>query len=168
MTTPDGRRIPDGKDRRVPSEHGEHAHPAPEQGEQGIAGERGDSGDRGITGERGMKGDHGQHGEKGEQGEAGESGTYLHRTQALALAAFIVLAFLVLAYRTEYNTGTIQRNQMQSCQTARDVVQKYNGLLDANIVIERNNKFIDDDVRSKRVAAYTAAHFNVPVCEDIK
>lgn len=80
----------------------------------GDTGERGDTGDRGIAGERGPKGDHGQHGEKGLTGLTGPTGApgtsapYLRRNQTLAIFGFIVLAFLLLAYRSESNANHIR------------------------------------------------------------
>ena len=92
--------------------------------------ERGDRGDRGVQGERGERGDHGQHGEKGDTGSTGSTGStgasgpigrtgptspYLGRNQTLVIFAFIVVAFVLLAYRTELNTDRLDRNVYEAC-----------------------------------------------------
>lgn len=83
--------------------------------------ERGDKGERGVAGERGAKGDHGQDGKKGVQGEPGVAAPYLDRKKTLALFAFVVLAFVVLAVRTESNTQDIQKGVYEVCIAKADV-----------------------------------------------
>lgn len=137
----------------------------------GDQGERGQSGDRGVTGERGAKGDHGQDGEKGDTGArglTGEPAPYLGRAKTLALFAFVVLAFFLLAWRSEINTSEIAKVQTQSCEISRSILVKYNSLQQANILIETDNKFIDDKVRALRVKAYTEAILPVPDCADLQ
>lgn len=80
-----------------------------------------DRGDRGIAGERGPKGDHGQVGERGKTGNTGEAGAdgipYLGRKQTLFLFGFVVLAFVLLAARTEINARHIKQGVYQDCLT---------------------------------------------------
>lgn len=95
--------------------------------------ERGQSGDRGVTGERGMKGDHGQHGEKGDTGKTGCAGPtgpigktgptspYLGRTKTLVIFAFIVVGFLLLAYRTEVAVDRGQRGVYEACLARAEI-----------------------------------------------
>ncbi len=101
-----------------------------------MAGERGDSGDRGIAGERGPKGDHGQDGRTGMAGREGKEGVvgpvgpigktgptspYLGRTQTLVIFAFIVLGFLLLAYRTEATGERAQQGIYEACLARVDI-----------------------------------------------
>lgn len=58
--------------------------------------------------ERGPRGDHGQVGERGPQGEVGPQA--LTKWQTLALFGFVVLAFIVLAFRSEMQTEEIREN----------------------------------------------------------
>ncbi len=106
-------------------------------GERGQSGDRGESGDRGIAGERGPKGDHGQHGEKGEIGTTGVAGPigrtgptspYLGRTQTLVIFAFIVLGFVLLAFRTEATADRAQQGVYQAC-LARAEISRLTGTL---------------------------------------
>lgn len=129
----------------------------------------GPPGKQGVQGERGKQGDHGQHGEKGSTGARGAAGAdapYLNRNKTLALFSFVVLAFVLQTVRIEINTSEISENQHIACTSANRVLVKYNGLLEANIKIERTNKFIDDAVRKARIDAYTAARLELPVCEN--
>ncbi len=103
-------------------------------------GDRGQSGDRGVTGERGPKGDHGQHGEKGDKGGAGPAGPcgpigrtgptspYLGRRQTLVIFAFIVVGFVLLAYRTEVAADQGQRSIYEAC-LARAEISRLTGTL---------------------------------------
>lgn len=63
-----------------------------------------------TQGERGRTGDHGQTGQTGERGVPGARGARgesFSKGQVLAMFLFVVLAFVVLAARTEYNAGKI-------------------------------------------------------------
>jgi hypothetical protein len=75
-----------------------------------------------TRGERGPKGDHGQQGEHGETGitgRQGEKGVGFSRTQVAVMFLFVVLAFMVLALRTEHNAGRIDVLEHQvACQNA--------------------------------------------------
>ena len=93
-------------------------------GERGESGDRGDKGERGVAGERGMKGDHGQDGETGATGRRGPQGDpapYLDRRKTLALFAFVVLAFTLLAARSEINANDIRRGVYENCLTRAEV-----------------------------------------------
>jgi len=86
-----------------------------------------------VTGERGQKGDHGQHGEKGDKGSTGAVGPsgpigrtgptspYLGRNQTLVIFAFIVVAFVLLAYRTEIITDRIEQDVFQACAERAEI-----------------------------------------------
>lgn len=86
--------------------------------------------ERGDRGERGPKGDHGQHGEAGCEGKQGATGAtgapgapaaYLSRNRTLALFAFVVLAFLLLAVRSEIHTRDIREGVYENCLTRAEV-----------------------------------------------
>lgn len=66
-------------------------------------------GERGPTGDHGQRGDVGQTGAVGPAGKTGLAGrNVLTREQTLALFGFLVFAFVLLAYRSEYNADNIQ------------------------------------------------------------
>ncbi len=87
-----------------------------------------------------MKGDHGQHGEKGDRGTVGPVGPsgpigktgptspYLGRTKTLVIFAFIVVAFALLAYRTEITADQAQRSIYEAC-LARQEISRLTGTL---------------------------------------
>lgn len=138
---------PDQPDRRQHNMLGEHQHP--------------------TTRERGPQ---------GERGERGRTTTpYLERNKVIALFAFIVLAFVLLAYRTEVNdkdndtnTERIMRNQHMSCQDSLSILLKFNEQQRANTEIEKANPFINDEVREQRLKAYAAAILPLPDCKAIQ
>ena len=151
----------------------------PRRGERGERGYKGDKGDKGDhqKGDRGMPGMPvvGATGATGKTGPSGKDARYLDRKQILALFAFVVVAFLLLAWRSEVNADKIQRdserisrNQFQSCTVSRDILLKFNAQQRGVIAIERTNKFIDDVVRAKRIKVYTEAILPVPDCEALR
>ncbi|HXH36913.1 MAG TPA: collagen-like protein [Plantibacter sp.] len=74
--------------------------------------------------ERGGRGIQGERGERGATGPAGVTGAgapYLGRSQTLALFAFVVVAFLLLAYRTEVNTSNIRQGVHEACMQRADI-----------------------------------------------
>lgn len=94
-------------------------------GERGPKGDSGDfQGERGASGERGVAGERGPQGDDGRSGQAGAAGAdshYLDRKKTLALFGFIVLAFVLLAYRTEVNSRDIQKAVYEVCIAKADV-----------------------------------------------
>jgi hypothetical protein len=66
-----------------------------------------------TRGERGRTGDHGQRGETGATGDRGRS---FSRTQVLVMFLFMVVAFTLLAVRSEHNADRIDKiEQRQVC-----------------------------------------------------
>ena len=95
---------------------------------------------------------------------------------------FVVFAFVLLAWRSEINADKIFKNGMliskqqqlfeeqrvRSCVGSLVIIQKYNALQDTQIQLEMNNKFIDDNLRKQRIAAYRAAKVTpLPTCENL-
>ena len=78
----------------------------------------------GERGETGKTGDQGIPGPKGDKGEPGDRGPKivlsgqraLGRTQTLTIFAFIVIAFVLLAYRTETADDRLVRNVIEACE----------------------------------------------------
>lgn len=78
-------------------------------GERGPVGDHGQEGHPGRTGNTGEKGAPGKTGDTGARGATGAAGTnVLTKAQTLALFGFLVFAFVLLAYRAEYNSDNIQ------------------------------------------------------------
>lgn len=63
------------------------------------------------------RGEQGERGKTGATGKTGASAPYLHRGQTLALFAFIVFAFIVLAVRSEINASNIRQGFYENCIT---------------------------------------------------
>jgi hypothetical protein len=74
-----------------------------------MAGERGMTGDHGQDGRQGVDGPAGLTGEQGEEGVRGRDA--FTRKQTAVIAAFILFAFMVLAFRAEHNATNIRENQ---------------------------------------------------------
>lgn len=102
------------------------------------------------------------------------------RRRQNVIFAFVVFAFLLLAWRSETNSDRIARNsntigkqqllfrqqEIQSCMDGLMIVVQYNKLQDDMIEIETTNPFIDDALRRKRILAYKAAKISPsPTCD---
>lgn len=103
--------------------------------------------------------------------ELNEKRHYRARLRQNVTFAFVVLAFLLLSYRSEVNSDRIDKNtgiiaiqqenfqqaQIRSCASGLLIIAKYNKLQDDQIKIELQNKFIDDSLRKKRILAHLNA-----------
>ena len=103
-----------------------------------------------MTTPRGPRGDVGKTGATGKTGARGESSPYLGKRQTLALAAFIVAAFLLLSVRSEINADRISTNadritmtQQAACESGLEILVKFNRQQNALIEIERSNAGVD-------------------------
>lgn len=134
------------------------------------------SGVAGQRGERGPKGDHGQDGARGPAGHVGLDSPYLGKAKTLVLFTFVVLAFVLLAYRSEmvssnlerinntqqHQFDTFQKAYLTECQQ-RIAYDKASVEFRRAAVIafrdaaqqEKTNKFIDDILRKQRADNYT-------------
>lgn len=126
-----------------------------------------ESGERGEAGERGPKGDHGQPGVRGATGATGAT-AYFRRSQTLVLFGFIVLAFVLLAWRTEINANNLLNQQHNGCLIRKESVLKFNRQQVELTKIEQRNKFINEDIRQARIKVYQEGALVVPDCESIK
>jgi hypothetical protein len=133
-----------------------------ESGERGPAGERGVTGRQGEAGVSGRQGEAGNTGSTGETGEAGErgkagavggrgrTGRGLSNTQMTVIFLFVVLAFVVVAGRTEVQQRQINRNahrievtQYEICTTRNAATRRQNALIDAAIEAEKRKPHPD-------------------------
>ncbi len=89
--------------------------------ERGLTGDRGQTGACGTDGVDGAVGERGATGARGATGLTGPTSPYLGRRQTLAIFAFIVAAFVLLAYRVETNTNRFDRDIYDACK-ARAVI----------------------------------------------
>ena len=95
------------------------------------------------------------------------------RKRLTALACFVVLAFLVLSYRSEVNSDRIDLNtrhifetQQASCESSREILRKYNRQQDDLIALEQVNPGADAATRDGRIRAYRTARIDpLPVCD---
>ncbi len=105
-------------------------------GERGPAsndGKSGDLGQNGQVGKRGVKGRTGMTGKPGLTGEKGDPA--LSRSQTLVMFLFIVVAFILLAYRTEINSDRISNNTRLICEAVNMSVTNVNSVIDTNSVV---------------------------------
>jgi Collagen triple helix repeat (20 copies) len=116
------------------------------QGEAGVSGRQGDPGQTGSPGESGVPGPVGAAGAAGPAGEIGPTGPAgsqkapLSRGRALAMFLFVVLAFLLLAGRSEIQQNRIERQQRQLQEQQR--------------LINRNITTLGRDVRADCLFKY--------------
>lgn len=90
----------------------------------------------------------------------------------MVLGGFVLFAFLLLAWRSEVNADRISAAQYRvsttqnaACLSGLEILRKSNLLQDTLIEIERENDFIDDELRAARIEAYESARINpLPVC----
>lgn len=81
------------------------------------------------------------------------------------LAAFVVLAFLLLAWRTERNQDRIAQDAKASCARSIAIITEFNALQDRLIEVERTNTAIDPRIRDARIAAYESGRIlPLPTC----
>lgn len=86
----------------------------------------------------------------------------IRRTRLVAL--FAVLAFLLLAYRTEGNATDIRMGQQASCLSGLAIIAKFNGQQDLLAQIERDQNLSPEFVK-RRIAAYEGSRIiPLPVC----
>ena len=129
-----------------------------------------------MTTPRGPRGDVGETGATGKTGARGESSPYLGKRQTLALAAFIVAAFLLLSVRSEINTDRISANaaritmtQQVTCESGLEILVKFNRQQDALIAIEQANPNVDPTTQAARIRAYEVGRIDpLPVCDPIR
>ncbi len=130
--------------------------PQGDHGQAGSSGQAGASGQRGYVGERGRDGQTGGTGVPGQTGRTGDTGqtgqmgpSVLSRTQTLAMFLFVVIAFTLLAYRSEVNADNIKENntkqleqdQYSQCLNRNENIERSNNLYEGLIWIERKNPF---------------------------
>ncbi len=95
------------------------------------------------------------------------------RRRLMVLAGFTLLAFLLLAYRSEEgarrinaNAKRISNTQQVTCMSGLEILIKFNRQQDVLIGIEKTNQFINDKVRQARITAYKDARIEpLPICE---
>lgn len=81
------------------------------QGEAGVSGRQGEAGLLGPAGSTGLAGPPGGRGSPGIAGARGPAGRPMGRSQALAMFLFVVLAFVLLAYRSESQQRHLRETQ---------------------------------------------------------
>lgn len=136
-----------------------------------------------TIGECGSQGDHGQHGDTGATGatgkagatgQAGPRGAGFSRPQTLAIAGFVLLAFLLLSWRSEINASDIRRNSaadlIARCEASVAVLDRINNQLTDLVAIDQS--LIDDEPERPRAAsirlrieAYRSGIQPVPNCD---
>lgn len=142
---------------------GEIGHTGPvgqrgERGQTGLAGLAGDAGERGQTGDTGITGPTGLTGEVGPTGNVGPP--VLTRAQTLAMFLFIVAAFVVLAYRTEYNSGRIDDLIRVECEARNVNAARSNAVIDTAIDAETRKPKPDQ----QRIKDLTNFKQDLPQC----
>lgn len=127
------------------SERGE-AGVAGRQGEAGVSGPQGEVGREGPVGigVPGKPGKPGMPGPAGRPGGRGREGRGLTNTQVTAVFLFVVVAFLVLSIRSEFQQRRIDRNshmiavtQYEQCQLRNAGTRRQNMLIDSAIAAEK-------------------------------
>lgn len=94
------------------------------------------------------------------------------RKRTLALTCFVLFAFLLLAWRSEVNSGRINDSnraitvtQRATCESGLAIITKFNAQQDILADIERTNQFIDDPLREARIKAYEDVRvIPLPIC----
>jgi len=158
-------------ERGMQGDHGQDG----DQGIAGLPGERGRDGQTGLAGlpgERGAPGDSGQIGVTGDTGVAGPSPT----SRLLVMFVLMMVAFLVLAVRSEINADNISDNNrdldrfaQEQCEQRSVNVARLNIVYTGLIAIEKKSLLTErnlteiQDIRS-RIDLYSANKFIVPIC----
>lgn len=99
-----------------------------------------------------------------------------NRKKIYVLGAFLLSAFLLLAWRSEVNGDRISRNsdvirenQYRNCLNGRMILDNFNTQQDALIVVEKANPFVDQAIRDARIKAYLGAKIEpLPNCAMLK
>lgn len=140
----------------------------------GIQGIQGNPGPDGHTGGVGVQGAQGQPGKAGQTGPAGAAGadslelTDRRLVFLVALLAFVMTLFggLILhntagitsaSHRLAHQQWVDQQNTYQTCLTRSGITEHNNATFDKLADIERDNRFIDENIRQRRVSVYAQA-----------
>lgn len=131
-------------------------------------GERGKTGDTGQRGQVGQTGATGKHGTRGDKGETGEAFT---RGQTLFLAVFVVVAFIIVAYRSEVNSRSIARDDREHhaaavkvCELTNDNSRAINTLLDGIINSIESSPMLSAKEKKQRIDFYEASRLKIADC----
>ena len=81
------------------------------------------------------------------------------------ITIFVLVAFMLLAYRTEYTNRLVTDDQKASCSRGNSIIADFNLLEERLIAIERTNMSVTKAVRDARIAAYQDARIiPIPSC----
>lgn len=87
------------------------------------------------------------------------------RHRQWVITIFVLGAFLLLAYRTEYTNNLVTSDQKASCARGNAIITDFNLLEDRLIAIERTNMSVTQAIRDARIAAYEDARvLPIPSC----
>lgn len=110
------------------------------------------------------------------QEQVGANLRFAHRNlrKIYVLGAFLLFAFLLLAWRSEVNADRITVDAMRisdiqgaSCRSDLAVLTKFNALQDRLIEIERTNPVFDAEQKRMRIEAYRDARIlPLPDCPE--
>lgn len=136
----------------------------------GKTGKTGDAGKMGRTGETGRTGKAGNAGLAGAQGRPGRNAVF-GTGRILSLFGFIVVAFLVLAVRSEVNSDDIAKNSLATKRQvyAMCVVSQENGesltlLLDQAIQSIATSDQLTPELKKKYTVLYIRAKPQIVSC----
>ncbi len=103
---------------------------------------------------------------QGTEGRAGEDASYLGRVPTLTLFAFIVVAFVLLAYRTEIANDQVIKVQRDACESSLEISRQFNREQESLIEIEERNLSVPKNIRDDRIKVYQAVRINpLPICK---
>lgn len=138
--------------------------------------ERGMQGDHGQDGQDGREGREGREGPMGPVGPQGDKGPPFLTRGALVGFIFVVLAFFLLAHRSEVNSSRIDHlrldQQYQNCLGSQMILTRFDNFVDGMRTVEiRGTKPSSPTydksavpTRLERVALYQGAMIPIPKC----
>lgn len=111
-------------------------------------------------------------------GPTGATGTSFNRVQVLGLIGFVVLVFLLLAWRSQQDGDKVRATQRQivaneqqirqsayrSCLAGVEIIKTYDGYQDTLAAIERDDPVADPAIRARQIAAYVKYKIPMPEC----
>ncbi len=130
-----------------------------------MRGERGAQGDAGHPGHEGQRGMQGVQGAPGVQGVRGVTSRSFGRGM-LFIFAFVVVSWLLMAYRVEVQDNNLARYQYEQCQARKANVARTNIYYEGLIRIEQRNPFRQTSPQTiaDRIALFRAAKLTPPEC----